>query len=146
MGAKPTLGKVSTSVYTDGAGVTCRPGERGRVTFVQGRAYIQRSNRIIPAIVGEGLLSGDKISADEGSSVTIDLDEVGSMQISEKTRFNIPCDPVMEESVGGPLEPVITFFKGIHEESMKIWDQIKEFLSGESFEPKTPTATAGVRG
>jgi phosphoribosyl-AMP cyclohydrolase len=110
--------------------------ELGRITFIQGRAFIERSLRIMPAIVGEGLLCGDRLSVEEDAELTIMLDSK-EIKIEEKTTFSLPaCKGKDALSKKGSFAHFIG----------NLWWKIKEKLSGDSFEVKTPTATAGVRG
>jgi hypothetical protein len=121
-------------------------GERGRITSVQGKAYIQRSVRIIPASVGEVLLCGDIVSADAGSSVIIETDGTGTKKISEKARFDILCEPDLDEEPGGLLGEVNSFMGSLQVTMDHIWGQVKEILGGESFNVMVDTEGAGVRG
>jgi hypothetical protein len=122
------------------------PGERGRVTFVQGKAYILRSGRIIPASVGEGLLCGDTVSADAGSSVTIETEGKGIMKISENARFDVLCESDPDEEHGGLLGEVNSFLGSLQVTMDNLWMHVKEILRGDSFKAKADEATAGVRG
>ncbi len=109
--------------------------EIGRITFVQGKAYIQRSARLIPATVGESLLAGDTVVADEGGEVTVQLVTYGSKTVKDGGRL------ILEEKVvhtpQGLFEPVFSFFGGI-------WKTVKETIT--NVEALVDTATAGVRG
>jgi len=109
--------------------------EIGRITFVQGKAYIQRSARLIPAFVGETLLIGDTVAADEGGEVTIQLEKYGSKTVKDGGKL------ILEEKVvqkpEGLLDPVFSFFGDI-------WTKVKDAIA--SVEAQIPTATAGVRG
>jgi hypothetical protein len=107
----------------------------GRITFVQGKAYIQRSARIIPAIVGEGLLIDDTVFADEGAEVTLQLETYGSKTVKDGGRL-ILAEKVVQKPEG-LLDPVFTFFGGI-------WTKVKDAIG--NVEALIPTATAGVRG
>lgn len=110
--------------------------EKGRISFVQGNAFIQRGNRIIPAVVGEGLLAGDTVSCEQGSEVTIAGAVSGSLKIVDNVRFQIPEDKPAKKATYSS----ISVFMG------EIWTKTKEFLTGESFEVKTPDGACGVRG
>lgn len=109
--------------------------EIGRITFVQGKGYIQRSARLIPAFVGESLLIGDTVVADEGAEVTIQLEKYGSKTVKDGGRL------ILEEKVvqkpEGLLDPVFSFFGGI-------WTKVKDAIG--NVEALVTTATAGVRG
>lgn len=109
--------------------------EIGRITFVQGKGYIQRGSRIIPAIVGEGLLAGDTVSADKGSEVTVQLVTYGSKKVQDGGRL-ILAEKVVHTPQGF-FEPIFSFFGGI-------WSSIKENVA--NMEALVDTATAGVRG
>jgi hypothetical protein len=107
--------------------------EVGRITYSKGNTAIIRKSRMVPAIVGEGLICGDQISVQKGAEVTIILDSE-NIKINENTIFKIPaCKEEAESS------KIVLFFKNA-------WNTIKEKIRGESFEAKTLTATAGVRG
>ena len=109
--------------------------EKGRITFIQGRAYIHRMGRIIPATVSESLMAGDLIVMDEGE-VTIEGNEGGSLKFVGRTRFALPEEKAVKKTSSSALSEMLG----------DIWTKTKEFLRGESFEVKTPTGTCGVRG
>jgi hypothetical protein len=104
--------------------------ELGRITFVQGRAFIERSLRIMPAIVGEGLLCNDILHIEEDSELTFEVNS-NEIKINRKTTYPLPTCKETDKTKSG------SFFGNL-------WGKIKEKLSGES--SKTLTATAGVRG
>jgi len=109
--------------------------EKGRISFVEGRAHIQRGNRIIPAVVGEGLLAGDTVVSESGM-VTIEGEASGSLKIPAGIRLEIPEEKAVKKTSSSSLSVMIG----------NIWGKTKELLGGESFEVKTPTGTCGVRG
>lgn len=109
--------------------------EKGVITYTEGRAFVVRGVRTIPAKVGTILMAGDVVAVEEGSAVSIDLTNTGLLKISEKTKFEIPQTQATEERTSS----ISLFFGGI-------WTEAKKLIQGESFEIKTPTATAGVRG
>jgi len=109
--------------------------EIGRITFVQGKGYIQRSNRLIPATVGENLLIGDTIVTDEGGEVTIQLEKYGSKSVMDGGRLILAEKSVQKPQ--GMLDPVFSFFGGI-------WTKVKDTIT--TIEAQVQTATAGVRG
>lgn len=109
--------------------------EKGVITYSEGRAFVVRGVRTIPAKVGTILMAGDVVAVEEGSAVSIDLTNTGLLKISEKTKFEIPQTQATEERTSS----ISLFFGGI-------WTEAKKLIQGESFEIKTPTATAGVRG
>lgn len=109
--------------------------EKGRISFVEGRAHIQRGNRIIPAVVGEGLLAGDTVVSESGM-VTIEGEASGSLKIPAGIRLQIPEEKAVKKTSSSSLSKMIG----------NIWTKTKEFLTGESFEVKVCTATCGVRG
>jgi hypothetical protein len=109
--------------------------EKGRITFIQGRAFIHRNGRILPATVSESLMAGDLIVMDEGE-VTIEGNGGGTLKFMGRTRFQLP------EEVGVKKAPPSSISKIVGD----IWTKTKELLRGESFEVKTPTGTCGVRG
>ena len=109
--------------------------EKGVITYSEGRAFVVRGVRTIPAKVGTILMAGDVVAVEEGSAVSIDLTNTGLLKISEKTKFEIPQTQAQEERTSS----ISLFFGGI-------WTEAKKLIQGESFEIKTPTATAGVRG
>ncbi|NQU17478.1 MAG: hypothetical protein HQ564_05360 [Candidatus Saganbacteria bacterium] len=112
-----------------------KSSEVGRITFVQGRAFIQRSSRIIPATVGEVILPGDAIAAEDGSEAILQLNSNKQIKISEKTRLVIPaCET--EEKIKGRIS---SFFGNI-------WTRTRNFLSGVAFKVKELTGAVGVRG
>jgi hypothetical protein len=106
--------------------------EIGRISFVQGNGHIQRSSRIIPAIVGEGLMPGDTIISEKDSIVQFNIDKT-DFSISDK-RFQLPgeCKPKEKGNIS-------SFFGNI-------WDKIKSSLGGDSNKAQEMTAGAGVRG
>lgn len=117
------------------AGTVSAAEEKGKVTYIEGRAFIVRGMRTIPVKVGTELLAGDVVAVEEGSACSIDLINTGLLKISEKTKFEIPEQQAQQERTSS----ISLFFGGI-------WTEAKKLLQGESFEIKTPTATAGVRG
>lgn len=109
--------------------------EIGRITFVQGRAFILRNHRVMQAYVGEGLLVGDTVSTEKGSEVTVQLVTYGSRTIYDEERL-ILAEKVVHKPEG-LLDPVFSFFGGL-------WTSVKDSLS--NVEALVTTATAGVRG
>ncbi|MCJ8344433.1 FecR domain-containing protein, partial [bacterium] len=116
--------------YQLGAGI-----DKGSVAFIKGRAFIERGIKTLPAKLGSILKVGDKVNVEEGSQVSIELFGSGLIKITEKTSFQIP-----ETEAGSERTSKISLFFG------GLWVKAKKLLKGESFEIKTPTATAGVRG
>jgi hypothetical protein len=104
--------------------------EVGRISYVQGKGFIQRSSRIIPAIVGEGLMPEDSISSDEDSIVTFNV-EGKEYTLSSKERFQLPSECKPKEK--GKISSFFT----------NVWSKIKGALAGDS--SKALTATAGVK-
>jgi hypothetical protein len=109
--------------------------ERGRVSFVQGKAFIQRSNRIIPVTIGEGLLPGDTISCEEGELV-IEAATGGSLTIIEKTRFQIPEEKAVKKTNSNVISKIMG----------DIWTKTKAYVSKETFKALILTGACGVRG
>jgi hypothetical protein len=109
--------------------------EKGEISFLQGRAFIQRGVRIIPAKIKDPVNAGDTISVEEGSQASINLYNTGLIKITEKSKFEIP----LKEENNERTSSVSLFFGSL-------WTKAKKLVKGESFEIKTPTATAGVRG
>ncbi len=97
---------------------------------IAGRAFVVRGIRTIPAAPGLVLHPGDVVAVEESSQVIL---AIGSdvLRISEKTKFEIPAEEtdVQESTV-----------------TDRIWTSLKYLIQGPSFEIKTPTAVAGVRG
>gem|GEM_PF-1600235 len=126
--------------------------EVGRITYIEGRYYIQRNQRIIPATVSESLMNGDMIAGDDpDGKIVLQLDysdhpDAGGYTLSGRTRFDLTCpepEPVRSEGLMGEVGSVMeTVSNTIND----LWTTLKELLRGESFEVKEPTATAGVRG
>ncbi|WP_214084328.1 hypothetical protein [Methanoculleus sp.] len=125
------LQEASGTIYVD-----VEEGEAGVISYVQGKAYIQRGPRILPATVGEVLLVGDSVAVDEGGQVTLEFDGLGTKDVYGGDRIHIVGKKVQEPEA--MLEPVFTFFGGL-------WESIKGVLGGVQ-EALEPTATAGVRG
>lgn len=109
--------------------------EKARISFIQGKAHIQRNARLIPATVGESLMAGDTLVCEEGEIIIAGA-ESGTLKIVENTRFQLP------EEVGVKKTPPSSIAKILGD----IWMKTKELLGGESFEVKTPTGACGVRG
>lgn len=65
------------------------PFEVGRITYVQGGGYIQRDARLIPATVG------DTVSTEEGSRVTVRLNNQETKEVRDGGRL------IIEEKRGG---------------------------------------------
>ncbi len=110
--------------------------EKGRISYAKGEVYIQRSERIIEATVGELLLAGDILAVGEGGEMTIEAEGGGTLKLIEKTRFHLPEEKTTKKVSSSSLSVIMD----------NIWTKTKEFLAGESFEVKECTATAGVRG
>lgn len=133
--------------------ITCmKTGEVGRITYIQGPFHIQRGTRIIPATVSESLMIGDTISGnDPNGEIVIQLDysdhpDAGGYTLTGRTRYSLTAycpEPVRSEGLMGEVEGVIETVSTTIDD---LWTKLKEILAGESFEVKTPTATAGVRG
>lgn len=147
-GGAPVTTRTTVMVknYNEHTVTTCDDrAEAGRITFVQGRCYIQRNSRLIPASVGESLLTGDTISADEDAEVTIQIEEK-VYNVPGRTRFLITAycpEPVRSEGLMGDVEGVI---ETVNKTFGDLWTKLKEMVAGETFVVKVPTATAGVRG
>jgi len=111
------------------------PFDVGRITYVQGGGYIQRDARLIPATVGEQLMVGDTVSTEEGSRVTVRLNNQETKEVRDGGSL------IIEEKRGatpqGLFEPVISLFGGI-------WETIRGTIT--TVEGLISTATAGVRG
>ncbi len=108
---------------------------KGRISSIEGKAYIQRDARIIPAVVGEVLLAGDTVVSESGV-VTIEGEVSGSLKIPVGIRLQIPEEKAVKKTSSSALAEMLG----------NIWSKTKEFLSGESFEVKTPNGACGVRG
>lgn len=109
--------------------------DKGVVKFKKGKAFISRGMQNLPANLGTILKAGDIIDVAKNSQVSIELNGTGLLKISERTRFQIPRAEEAKEKTS----KVTLFFGGL-------WVKAQKLLKGESFEIKTPTATAGVRG
>jgi hypothetical protein len=117
----------------------CYPAntEIGKISYVEGKGFIQRSSRIIPAIVGEGLMPEDTIISEKDSIVQFQID---------KKDFSIKADSIMDKRFQLPGEckskekgKISSFFSNI-------WGKIKSSLAGDSDKAQEMTAGAGVRG
>ena len=106
--------------------------EVGRVSFVQGKAHIQRSSRIISAVVGEGIMAGDTLVSENGE-LNVVVDGI-TYKILPGTRFRIP--ERVQEVKTSYIQSVLKEY----------WEKTKQFLAGQSFEVKTPGGGPGVRG
>ena len=104
-----------------------------RIVSVQGRAFVVRGMRTLPATEGMKLAAKDIVASEDGSLVTLYIMGSGELKITEKSKFEIP-ERFAEQS---PSEPGLADQAG---------QEFKKILQGESFEIKTPTATCGVRG
>ncbi len=132
---------------------TCMEGvEVGRITFIQGRFYIHRNARIIPATVSESLMVDDLIVGDDPDGyIIIQLDysdhpDAAGYTLTGRTRYPLTAycpEPVRSEGLMGEIESVMETVSNTFSD---LFSQLKEFVRGESFEVKVPTATAGVRG
>lgn len=89
--------------------------EKGVITYSEGRAFVVRGVRTIPAKVGTILMAGDVVAVEEGSAVSIDLTNTGLLKISEKTKFEIPQTQATEERTSS----ISLFFGGIWTEAKK---------------------------
>jgi hypothetical protein len=108
---------------------------KGTVAYMKGKGLIKRGLKNVPAQIGEDLYAGDVIQIDDKSVITIDLFKTGMLKIAEQTTFKIP----ETESKQIRTSKLNLFFGSL-------WVKASKLLKGESFEIKTPTATAGVRG
>lgn len=109
---------------------------KGTIRFLKGRAFVIRGGiQTLPAKVGLVINAGDLLTVDEGSYVSLELSNTGLIKIGEKTKFEIP----VEEEAKQTTSKISLFFGGL-------WIKARKLLENESFEVKTPTATAGVRG
>jgi len=109
----------------------------GRITSVRGKGYIQRQNRVMSATVGERLMAGDTVYADDGSEVIVQLDHGGRQVVEGGNSLHLERQIVDKPT--SVLEPIVSIIEDT-------WMKVKEFLSGESFSSMTPSAIAGVRG
>jgi hypothetical protein len=125
--------------------------EVGRITFIEGRYYIHRSQRIVPATISESLMSGDMISGDDpDGKIVIQLDysdhpDAGGYTLTGRTRFDLSCsdpEPVRSEGLMGEVEGVI---ETVNTTIGNLWTKLKELLRGESFQVQEPTG-GGTRG
>lgn len=144
--AKTVKSTVTPLLYATERGNDCGQYEKGKITYVQGSAYVQRNARLIPASVGDVLLSGDTLIVEKGSEVTIELEDAGRMKLSGETRFQIPCETEIEVGPEGLLGSIESFFEPVTVHVEDLWMKFKEILAGESFGVKEDTAEAGVRG
>jgi len=121
-----------------------KPGQgglnQGVVKFLQGRANILRGDSTTPVYLGMALSTGDRIVVEQGSKVTIDMLDGGHITIAPDSDkkgavFQVPEAPKETHNVSK-----ITLF------AANAWTTVKSLLTGHSFEIKTPTAVAGVRG
>lgn len=112
--------------------------EKGRIVSLEGEAFIGRGIKTVAASEGMTLVGGDILSLREGASATIDLKDTGRLNISEKTRFQIPRSPYE----CAKNEIVFSINNGVN----KAWHWIKDVMRGESYEIKSPSGTPGVRG
>lgn len=106
----------------------------GRIEAVSGRVFIVRGVRTLPASPGLPLHAGDVVVVEDASSATITLDGA-MMPFAERTKFEIPA-PQEASPPGG-------FVGRMFDDG---WTRLKRLVQGETFEIKTPTAVAGVRG
>jgi len=131
---------------------TCKKtGEVGRITFVQGRFYIHRNSRILPASVSDSLMADDLIVGDDlDGKIIIQLDysdhpDAGGYTLTGRTRYGLTpyCpEPVRSEGVVGEIESVM---ETVSTTLSDLWTQLKELLRGESFQVQEPTG-GGTRG
>ena len=108
---------------------------KGTIKFIEGKADVLRGIQRINAKLGQVLNAGDIINVRENSQVSIELQDTGLLKISARTKFQIP----KTEKTSTKTSKITLFFGGL-------WVKAKKLAKGESFEIKTPTATAGVRG
>jgi hypothetical protein len=109
--------------------------ELAEVTYCKGLAYKINGMNRVPLKVGDKLNSSDEVETDSGASMTITMPEHGVIKIFAPTRFKIPEIESNQKKLS-----FLTLSFG------SLWCSVKKLLQGESFEIKTPTATAGVRG
>jgi hypothetical protein len=125
--------------------------EVGRITYIEGRYYIHRSQRIIPATVSESLMRGDMIAGDDpDGKIVIQLDysdhpDAGGYTLTGRTRFDLSCSdpaPVRSDGMMGEVESVM---ESVSTTIDDLWTKFKELLRGESFEVQQAIA-GGTRG
>ncbi|MGC9435328.1 MAG: hypothetical protein ACP5C4_04475 [Methanomicrobiales archaeon] len=109
------------------------------IGYLQGRGFVQRGTKVLPATQGMVLQPGDSVSAGEGSQVTVVSPDGELVKVTERTRFVIP----EQEAPAGPLQAVVDGITGVFD---SIWNGLNNLIRGESFEIKTPAAGTGSRG
>jgi len=114
------------------------PMKKGSITSIEGRVGILRSIRRLPAEEGAALLAGDIVIVHEESSATVELYNTGVLLIHAKTKLQIP--KTRKKCARNQL---ITTIKQMFSKPTQ-W--IIEKIRGESYEVKTPSSAAGVRG
>ncbi len=102
------------------------------IRAVSGRVFIVRGVRTLSALPGTTLRPGDVVAVEEGAHATLILG-TETLKVSEKTKFEIPDGSLTE---GGASSLLFG----------RAWTALKYLIQGPSFEIKTPTAVAGVRG
>lgn len=110
------------------AGTEPRPG--GEVREIRGRAFLVRGMRSYPLKVGMEVKPADIIAVEDASMVQIYLHETGILNITEKTKFEIPKPQTPAAEPGS---------------FAKIGDALKKGLQGPSFEVKC-SGGGGARG
>jgi len=108
------------------------------VYSVFGRVMIESAGNAIPANTGQILRYGDVITTSEVSSARIILPDGRLILINS--------DVVFDVGSGREKNPTELALRSISLMVSNFWSKTREFLAGESFQVKTPTATCGVRG
>lgn len=132
-GAHAGTGRWSDAYGCAGGFAVARDGA-GEIVSTVGRVLTVRGIRTLPAVPGMQVYGGDVVVVEQGAQAVLDLAAQGRIALLEQTRFDVPgdADPEPSGTVGS--------FLGSG------WTRLKRLLQGETFEIKTPTAVAGVRG
>jgi len=107
----------------------------GSISSIKGRVFIERGIKTLPASIGFKIYANDKINVEENSQASVILGGE-ELKVTEKTSFQIP-------NIWRHSNREKSSFNQLFD---KLWCKTKIILKGDTFEIKTPTATAGVRG
>jgi ElaB/YqjD/DUF883 family membrane-anchored ribosome-binding protein len=109
--------------------------DKGKIEKASGRCLVKRGIRSHAAKSGMIIKAGDELVSGDNSRVEIYLTKTGRIILTGKTRFKVEEENKEEERTSK-----VSLFFG------NLWCKAQSLLSGETFEIKTPTASAGVRG
>ncbi len=106
-----------------------------KITYLKGRAFVVEGLRTSPAEISQSLKEGVTFKLESGSEATLQFEDQTTTRLMGPATMSLS----FEEKDSGTARQ-IQLIAG------NIWCSVKKLIQGDSFEVKTPTATAGVRG